>query len=519
MYLFLNFALLPIQLFKKNNMKKYITALGLSLAIFSGTLSAVNITAYLTYATFTAPAKGPYIETYISVIGNTVKFVKNASGKYQGSIDIAVNFKQKGEIKQAQKYTLNSPEVTDTTLALPNFIDQQRYALPNGAYDMEISIADKNKISDKPFSTSVPIVIDFPADRVNISNIQLLESYTKAVTTNQLTKSGYDLLPYVSTVYPENSTRIKLYAEVYNAKKILGETQKMLISYFLESYETKVKLSDYSSFSKQTANDVNILLAELNIANLPSGEYNMVIEVRDKDNKIQAEQKCFIKRKNKAASLSFEDLKSINISKTFVSYYKSADTLSDYIRSLRPISGLSEIQYSENQLQGKNLELMQQYFYNFWQSRNPLQPEIAWLNYSQEVLKVNKEFGSFHTKGYDTERGRVYLQYGAPNIRDKVETEPNAYPYEIWQYDVLIDKSQQLTYPANKQTNRKFIFYNPDLVSNKFPLLHSDAKGEVYNSRWDLILHERSRQSHDIDAEQSPDHIGGNAQDNFHNPR
>ena len=343
------------------------------------TANANKVTAYLTYATFNIPAKGSYIETYISVIGNSVKFVKNTNGKYQGALDISISFSKNGEIKNAQKYILNSPETDDTSKANPNFIDQQRFELENGTYKMDISIADKNGEVDKPFFTSMAVTINFQDDRITISDIQLLESYVKSITPTILTKSGYDLVPYISTFYPENINKIKFYCEIYNSKKIIGEGEKMLLNYFIESYEKRVKLNDYSAFSKQTANEGNILLSEFNISTLPSGNYNLVVEVRDKDNKIQAEQKYFIQRKNTLGKLSMEDLKSVNVNNTFVTKYNSIDTLSDYIRSIRPISSSSEIQYAENQLKGKNLELMQQLFYNFWKSRDEKEPQLMWL--------------------------------------------------------------------------------------------------------------------------------------------
>lgn len=507
----------PQPQFKIATMKKIVVSC-LLLALAFNNLLASHVKAYLTFASFNVPGKGPYLETYISVIGNTVKFVKNKDAKYQGAVDISVGFIQNGVIKSANKYTLNSPELADTAAGFPNFLDQQRYVLSNGSYEMEITITDKNDLSHS-FTTKTPININFTDELVAVSDIQLLESYTRSVSQNQLTKSGYDLVPYVSNFFPENITAIRFYSEIYNSRKIMGEAQKMVINYFIESVESKTKLTDFSAFLKQTANDVNILLSELNIQKLPSGNYNLVVEIRDKDNKIQAEQKYFFQRVNKPVALSFEDLKTINVSKTFVSYYKSKDSLSDYIRSLRPISSFAEIQYSENQLQGKNLELMQQYFYNFWKSRNDLQPELAWLEYAKEVLKVNKEFGTFGLKGYDTDRGRVYLRYGPPSQRNKVDSEPSAYPYEIWQYDALSDRSQVLNNPYNRQANKRFIFYNPDLVSNKYILIHSTAKGEINNSKWELMLHSRNNPSNDIDNEKARDHIGGNADENFLNPR
>jgi GWxTD domain-containing protein len=482
-------------------------------------LANSKITAYLTYASFNVPAKTPYIETYLSIIGNSVNFVKNASGKFQGAVEISITFLQNGDIKNAQKYTLNSPETMDTSIAYPNFIDQQRFTLANGVYTMEVSILDKNSIVEKPFVTQVPITINYNESTILVSDFQLLESYSKSVNPTILTKSGYDLLPYVSTFYPNNIQKLKFYSEIYNSKKILGTDQKMIFSYFIESYEKRIKLNDYSAFSKQTANDVNILLTEFDISKLPTGNYNLVLEVRDKENKIQAEKKLFFQRQNTNGKFSYEDLKSVDVKNTFVTSYTNMDTLVDYIRCLRPISNFSEVKYAENQLKERKLEIMQQFFYNFWKSRNETEPQLAWLEYYKEVMKVNKEFDTYGLKGYDTDRGRVYLQYGPPDQRSKVEAEPSAYPYEIWEYYRLIDKSLVTTYSENKQSNKKFVFYNPDLVTNKFTLIHSTAQGEVYNTRWEILLHKRDSQSHDMDAEKVQQHFGGNADDNFRNPR
>lgn len=500
-------------------MKKYLFSALLSLCLLASNALSAKVVAYFTSAAFNVPSKVPYYETYLSVIGNSVKFVKNANGKFQGAVDITIRFIQNQEVKNAQKYSLNSPEITDTAKTRPNFIDQQRYTLPNGMYTIEITIADKNVPSEKPLLTSIPITINFDDNIVSASDIQLLESYTKAEKSGPLTKSGYDLLPYVSTYYPENTGRIKFYAEFYNAKKVIGENEKIVLSYYIEGYENKAKLSEYSSFSKQAAADVNIAMGEFNIESLPTGNYNLVIELRDKDNKLQAEQQCFIQRKNKAVQLSMDDIRKIDVNNTFAGKYTNIDTMIGYLRCLRPISSSSEIEFSENQLKDRNLPLIQQYFYNFWKSRYPLNPEQAWHDYYKDVQKVNEDFGTYGLKGYDTDRGRVYLQYGPPDQRTQAENEPSAYPYEIWAYNSLIDRRQAITNPNNRQSNKKFVFYNPDLVSNKYLLLHSTAKGEIYNSNWELLLHKRDTPTNNFDTETAPDHFGSNASDTFRDPR
>ncbi len=500
-------------------MKKYfIIALFVISLIYSANATQ-QIRAYLTSATFNTPDKGPYIETYLSVIGNSVRFVKNSNGKFQGQINIAISFSKSDTIKNAEKYTLSSPELNDTSKGCPNFIDVHRFALANGNYTMEISIADKNNETVKPFVSTMPVVINYENDKMTVSEVQLLESYTKSTTPSIITKSGYDLVPYVSNFYPENITKLKFYAEIYNAKKILGDGEKMLVSYSIQSHQAKTTMYNFSSFSKQTANDVNILLAELDVDQLPSGNYDLAVIVKDKENKTQAVQLCFFQRKNRPIQMTFDELKSLDITYTFVSKYKSKDTLSEYIRSLRPISSPTDIQYAENQLKGKDLLLMQQFFYNFWKSRNEFEPETAWQKYLEQVQKVNKEYATYGMKGYDTDRGRIFLQYGPPTIQAKYEHEPSAYPYEIWQYDVLVDKSKIFTNPYNKQSNRKFVFYNPDLVTNQWRLIHSDARGEINNTGWEMLLFNRSGQSSNPDDVTPPEQFGSNVDDNFRNPR
>lgn len=126
-----------------------------------------------------------------------------------------------------------------------------------------------------------------------------------------------------------------------------------------------------------------------------------------------------------------------------------------------------------------------------------------------EVMKVNNSYAALNKMGYETDRGRVYLQYGPPSTTSEVHDDPESYPYEIWHY-----------YKIANQTNRKFVFYCPDIISRNFKILHSDANGEINNPKWELDLHGRGQQyGTDIDRENSMDIYGSQTKDNFKNPR
>ncbi|MEN9415836.1 MAG: hypothetical protein RLZ62_2140, partial [Bacteroidota bacterium] len=47
-------------------------------------------------------------------------------------------------------------------------------------------------------------------------------------------------------------------------------------------------------------------------------------------------------------------------------------------------------------------------------------------------------------------------------------------------------------FPSTNQTNVKFLFYNPSLAGDDFILLHSTARGEISNPKWERELYRRN---------------------------
>ncbi|MFN5630249.1 MAG: hypothetical protein ACK48W_13295, partial [Bacteroidota bacterium] len=114
--------------------------------------------------------------------------------------------------------------------------------------------------------------------------------------------------------------------------------------------------------------------------------------------------------------------------------------------------------------------------------------------------------------GLQTDRVRVYLKYLKPYLLHQHQNDSGVYPYEIWQY-----------YKLNNRTNRRFIFYNPELATNRWILLHSDAIGETRDDRWQLKLEKlqknRSDLQRNLDTERGIDFFGNRINENFSTPR
>ncbi|MFH1159987.1 MAG: GWxTD domain-containing protein [bacterium] len=468
-------------------MKRFFAIISLSLFLSSSGADARNLWAYLSYATFSSP-DGPYIETYLSVDASTVLFVRQEDGNYQAAVNIIMTFKQNDEIKAYKKYELKSPTVADTMNRNFQFIDQQRFLLPNGMYDFEVQLMDQNKkgqLAPMPYTQTV--TIDYPAGKPAVSGIELIKSYTKNEAQSAISKSGFDLVPFVFSFYPSVDNRMIFYFEVYHMDQYAGAGEKYLLSYFVETFENSQLVRDLAKSKKEIAKPVTPILADFNINNLPTGNFNLAVEVRDQKNNVLASRKLFFQRSNPNAEMIMEDLTMANTVSSFVEKYTYADSLREYVSSTYPISSALEKNFLKGNLKTASLGVLQQYFLGFWQRRDPANPQKAWENYKYQVEVAQHNFGTPVKKGYQTDRGRVFLQYGAPNVRVERANEPSNYPYEIWQY-----------YSLGNQTNRKFVFYSPDMVTSDFFLLHSDAIGEIYNPRWQVDLRSRMYQTLDI---------------------
>lgn len=469
---------------------------------------AKELKANFSYNVFYSPESGSYIETYLSVVGSSAEYKKIGNGLQQGEIEVSIVFAQGDKVQNFKKYKLLSPELKDTATLFPNFIDQQRFALPNGSFELEIEIKDALS-SNEPFKSVQMVEINTSDDKPFFSDIQLIERFTKSENPSILTKSGYDLIPYVSNFYPVEVEKISFYSEFYNSNKVVGETDKFMFNFFVESYETSVIVNDLRKISRQSPNKVNVLLNEFSVTELPSGNYNLVVQAIDKNNQVLDEKKMFFQRSNPNAQVDITKFTDLETANTFVDRIDNMDTIHAYIQCLRPISSDLERSFLENQIKTADLLMRQKFFLNFWISRNSLAPEEEWVKYHNVVKAVEKKYGTKIRRGYETDRGRIYLKHGPPNSVQERKNEPSTYPHEIWHYYKI----------KNGQSNVRFIFYNTDLVTEDYVLLHSNLFGEDQDPRWQIRLQKRSTWDYNIDGDRPADNFGTRSNDYFNTPR
>ena len=441
--------------------------IGLMASLPTSAQSKKAVQSFLSYTTYNIPGGTPFIENALAFDCSSVVYKEFEPGKFKATVEVQTIFKQGDKICNFSKVALDSPVVTDTTHLTGSFLDQQRFGLENGEYHMEISIKDLNNASQTPFVADQTVVVQYPDGQPAVSDLLLVDSYSSAAQPSNFTKNGYNLIPRVYSFYLANNHELTFYAELYNSDKYFKDKGQYLVNYYIESYESSVKMKDFSFNKRMNVGEVNVLLNTLDITQLPTGNYYLVVEMRDRSNNLLASNSTFFQRYNPKAETDLADLGSAPVSGTFIPENLSMDSLRESLRCLDPRCSEAERDYMYNLVKTDDAKTMRQFLYTFWANRQPLDPKGAWEEYWAQVQRVNASYSTKVKKGYMSDRGYVYLKYGTPDKICEEPFEPGAYPYEIWHF-----------YQVANQRNKHFVFVSKDMVTNDYELIHSDVVGE-----------------------------------------
>jgi GWxTD domain-containing protein len=472
-------------------MKNIIFLLLLTVSNISFTQNRGAFKAFLDHKQFFHPDLGNLLEIHIQFIAYSLTFKQTDEGLQ--SI-VGINYKLKNlaqEIIHADAYQLKSPIMRDSIIE--DFYELKRIALKPGTYTLELTLYDLNA-DTKQIETSQTIdIIDY-ANRTTISSIEPAELIQKTKEETVFTKSGYDIIPRISNYYSTDVYAIPVYLEIYsNEKEVVGLKQ------VIRNVKSKQELEQFTKFSKLEVDKIAPQIKVIDISSLPTGEYHLEFSLINKNNEEFNSTSYFFERLNTNYEVIVEN-QNIVLDPGFQTSIVD-DSLKFYLASLIPISSKMEVKNIIKILKTENNEYFRKYLQSYWTlvaaGENVTE---KWLKYKSQVQLVQRLYSNNFMDGFETDRGRVYLMYGAPSNIISREVSASEVPYEIWRYDKL-----------KQFSNRRFIFYNTDLVNNNYRLLHSDVIGEVKNPRWQQFLNKR--QNYNTDVYNSNDGI----EDNFGN--
>ncbi len=453
-----------------------------------------------TYSFFGA---NPYTEIYFRVAGHSIDWTQK-DGIKTASVDMLLFvYHADGTISAYDKFTLTN-NVKDSIV---DFIGVKRFRLKEGTYTIKLEAADTKKKENK-LEMEQKLQIGGPGKQVILSDILLLSRLTKDTSANSMVKNGFYMEPLPYQFSSASQKQLDFYIEYYPyADSTFKEyfLQYNIMEGFASDINTKVLMSKYK---KLDTAPVEALLLSFPASGMRSGNYHISVNVINKEKQVLFNRKIDLVKSNPEADIAYLESYNETLTNSFVQQI-TAEEMDYVLKAHLPITEQHQMYTLGELIRGNRIKSQRQFIFQYWKSKAPSNPEEAYKKYMEVARAVDKKFYSNVGYGFQTDRGHIFLKYGKPNNVIAVDTELDAPPYEIWYYAYM---------PLSRQTNVRFLFYNPSLAHNDYKLLHSTCLGERVYPAWETELYKSvpgSRIGNSVDATQVTENFNRNARRYF----
>lgn len=414
-----------------------------------------NLLFYVDHAAFQGKEGLTYVEFYLMLYADQLtRTIKDKTHITEIGIRVLIN-DERGGILSENDWTTEAVLNSDTTnLSGLVIYDQWAKQILPGKYMMKVDVHDvKNlqKTGSTDFELFVPEILNQP---LSASQIEFVSHAEKSYEQGHFVKNKRKVIPNPSRRYGILNPTIFIYFEIYHIPESINE---LTLNYFIR--QTNGALVRNFPERQVPVSGVNIsLIHGFDVSTVSSGIYEFCIAIQDSNG-----------REATTTSRQFEVIQ--------LDYFDSSPELTEQeeeiaARLLKYIATPDEYRF----YQQLNLKSKARFLIQFWRDKDPTPgtSENEFLNQIQQrYLFANKNFSWGGIEGWNTDRGRVLIQYGMPDEIEKFHSDAASSPYEIWQY----------------QQERNYIFIFGDVrADGRFTLLHSTRENEIHNVRWKELL-------------------------------
>jgi len=431
------------------------------------------------YARFYGNDSLTYVEIYYSVPQQMLTF-QEKNDRLLAGINMYVTVLKDGKTVGEKEWTTPCSVEDSTSLARrQNIIGLTTFALGKGDYECSVRSYDFFD-STRSDTSRFPIhVATFNTARGALSDIELCSSIRQEATEreNVFFKNTLEVLPNVGGIYGANLPVLFYYVEGYN-----------LLAVKSEYYAVRVVVSDATGEEvlrtdrlKKRANNTSVEVGTLNVHALEGGTYGISVSLVDTSAgwQISSSRKFFVYKagmnmagpsrgvSGDVSASEFAVMQEDELDRDFAQGRYVATAAE--IRQYGQFTSLSEVK--------ARLNAKRTFLFEFWRKRDP-DPGNPGNPMRQEYLRrvdaVNEKFSSGFKSGWETERGRVYLVYGAPDEIERFPNSSDTRPFEIWHFNEI-------------QGGVIFVFVDRSGFGD-WILVHSTHRNEIHDRSWEQYL-------------------------------
>jgi GWxTD domain-containing protein len=321
-------------------------------------------------------------------------------------------------------------------------------------------------------------VKSFTSDSIRLSDIQIASSIERDTVQSVFNKNGFRVFPNPTSLYGIGLPILYTYMEIYHlapASKENGDKYRV---------EYKVMTSDgalvksYGVKERKKPGKSAVEVNGANVVTLVSGAYFLVVEVTDMETAYTARamHKFFVYREadyaeggekfQKREEIQGEGSAGMDANRYDLMSEKEIGAEFEFARYIAQ-------KEERDTFKKLNLEGKRKYIKEFWAKRDqtPGTPENEYKkDYLSRVQHANQHYKGNFREGWRTDRGRVMLIYGRPDEIERFPFSNQNRSYEIWHYYQV-------------QGGVDFVFVDKREMGD-YELVHSTARGELYDSEW-----------------------------------
>lgn len=433
--------------------------------------------------TFLYDGSESLLEVYLSFEAKSLPYRAAGDGAFSSALPLTLSLRPIASsapagaertpvYEQDVEYRFQVPDTTSLA-AGQVFVEQLRTTVAPGDYELAVTIQVPGDEGPSEFGLVRDVVVPAYATDPALSSIQVATSITRASDpAESFVKSGLVVRPNPDTFYGQALSSVPYYVEVYNPATE-GTTYTLLT--FLSETNQPNPLPGKQSRTERTARPVDVVVGRMDVSDLPSGIYTLNLAVLGPGNEAIAEtrKRIFvinpdIERPGGTPTLDYEDT---------IFAVMGTEELDQHLEHALVIATQSE-QSRIDELRSRGTdEEKQSYLASFWRARdtepNPLVNDAYERFYERLRIAEDRYREPGANAGYKSDRGRVFLKYGAPANIERNTFDQQLVPHEIWTYENIPGEGAAL-----------FVFADRFTTSRQFMLIHSTVRGEVSLPDW-----------------------------------
>lgn len=419
-------------------------------------------------ARFYGDSTRTYVEFYYDILENILAY-RPDSGRYLGAVNMKLEVRR-DTVSVAKKEWTVPHAIIDTARLIvgQKLVGIEAFDLPPGNYLFSLSAYDISDPSRRD-SLSAPLPVPaFSREKESFSDVEFCTSIQQSTNKSSMYyKNTLEVIPNASRLYGSGLPIIYYYTEIYN---LMSSTTSGVLDLHAAAIDAAGKEVVFHDKSKSRLHNSSVEVGTLNISALRSGTYMFRISLLDSTRYMLAfsAKKFFVYRPglppDTSAQFAAQDVSTSE-------YATMGDSALDreFLCAKYVASDLEQQQYRGL----TEMKAKQKFLFEFWRRRDP-DPGTPANEYKDEYFHrvdyAARNLSIGVREGWKTDRGRVYIVYGAADEMERFPSSGESLPYEIWHYN-------------NIQGGVIFVFVDRTGMGD-YELVHSTHRDELHDESW-----------------------------------